>query len=152
MGTLLFNKIFRTECCVNLLNDFHCLVQFILFSWCKGTCFYLQNHCLSNPNVNFCQVVEIGKGNKVKYELDKTSGLIKVCVFFPFWLILQPSNSYQRYSCLNALSTVASLLVGLFTLDWNTYVLYFFTKSWSSWNFSPMLKIQPDAIPWNFGC
>jgi inorganic pyrophosphatase len=27
----------------------------------------------------YSQVVEIGKGSKVKYELDKKSGLIKVC-------------------------------------------------------------------------
>lgn len=28
------------------------------------------------------QVVEITKGSKVKYELDKKTGLIKVCVFY----------------------------------------------------------------------
>lgn len=28
------------------------------------------------------QVVEITKGSKVKYELDKKTGLIKVCVLF----------------------------------------------------------------------
>jgi inorganic pyrophosphatase len=32
--------------------------------------------------VIFVQVVEIGKGSKVKYELDKKSGLIKVFVHY----------------------------------------------------------------------
>lgn len=43
------------------------------------------------------QVVEIGKGSKVKYELDKASGLIKVCsptlLLFVFILNLS-SNGY----------------------------------------------------------
>lgn len=33
-------------------------------------------------DANWLQVVEIGKGSKVKYELDKASGLIKVCLLF----------------------------------------------------------------------
>lgn len=39
--------------------------------------FILSNVCLSNM-ANFIQVVEISKGSKVKYELDKKTGLIKV--------------------------------------------------------------------------
>jgi len=31
-----------------------------------------------------CQVVEIPRGSKVKYELDKASGLIKVRSYFMF--------------------------------------------------------------------
>lgn len=43
------------------------------------------------------QVVEIGKGSKVKYELDKKSGLIKVSFsFFPliaFHLLNSPASN-----------------------------------------------------------
>jgi inorganic pyrophosphatase len=35
-------------------------------------------HLACNFSLNLIQVVEIGKGSKVKYELDKKTGLIKV--------------------------------------------------------------------------
>jgi len=36
------------------------------------------NQALTKHTEALLQVVEIGKGSKVKYELDKTTGLIKV--------------------------------------------------------------------------
>ncbi|KAF3440975.1 hypothetical protein FNV43_RR19261 [Rhamnella rubrinervis] len=44
------------------------------------------------PSVFNC-VVEISKGSKVKYELDKTSGLIKVCLSTQLWFY--PTNHFE---------------------------------------------------------
>lgn len=48
-------------------------------------------------------MVEIGKGSKVKYELDKTSGLIKVwlpfsCIPLLHFLMLDVFAKYERLS------------------------------------------------------
>ena len=42
-------------------------------------CFSCATVELSHDSSFSLQVIEIGKGSKVKYELDKASGLIKVC-------------------------------------------------------------------------
>ncbi len=57
--------------------------------WCFTSAIRKQALIWSNVVL---QVVEIGKGSKVKYELDKKSGLIKVQSLRTFWkLTLKPS-------------------------------------------------------------
>ena len=62
------------------------------------------------------QVVEIGKGSKVKYELDKASGLIKVTL-----LIYSIFSIIKVYLYMFMYNNPYNRLIGFFTRQWFTH-------------------------------
>jgi len=75
------------------------------------------------------QVVEISKGSKVKYELDKASGLIKVMpllLIHPFHMFLEVIVSYMVTSCID----IHSCCMTMFFIGNGFFFLVLLTLVW----------------------
>jgi len=84
--------------------------QIISLNSCFPTIFHREIHQFP------WQVVEIGKGSKVKYELDKKSGLIKVWFRFSYFhsICFDVFEKDERLSSKGVAFTVSKLITATF--------------------------------------
>lgn len=103
------------------------VVIFTFFKWTLIKVFYsvIVLHSCDMKYVYIMQVVEIGKGSKVKYELDKKTGLIKVItVVQPFSFPCLFSLHVAEHASMYRLTVYSTLLLCTPTTMALSHVLY----------------------------